>query len=273
MNWRSITLLLISINFVYWAWNTWIVLPSSNPPNHPLSQETPRLKLADETQLNTEALQSSTSLVSQIDQTIQATDQTDETNTQELTAEIAGNNDIEQFEYQDNAPSSSTQTLETQAVQEVCHRIGYFSNDAELQTVTGWFREEGISVSQVQTIENVFIGYWVHLPAYPNQAAAQQVVSALREKGIQDLFVELRAPHTNAISLGLFKQKSGADRRLKQLQTLGFPAKIANREPEQTVNWLEFDLDINQEVPLARIPVSQGQVRRLERRACEDVNS
>jgi len=96
---------------------------------------------------------------------------------------------------------------------------------------------------------------------------------ALREKNIKDLFVETRLPNRNAISLGLFRQRNGAEQRLKQIQALGFPARIINRELEQTVRWLEFEMDSRKVPPLARIPVTQGQVRRLERQDCLLVNA
>lgn len=252
MNWRALALLVIAANCIYWAWNTWIVVPSQRFTDHSFKADTPELVIVPE-QRTAPRLERVTQLSSNTSTSSTNADASSETATDvdNLSTETPG-----------NPIDVALQNISA------CHRVGYFVNRAEADAASAWLNIEGIETTSKTAKQNVFAGYWVHLPAYPNQAAAAQVVTALQDKNIKDLFVETRAPNQNAISLGLFRQRTGAEQRLKQIQALGFPAKIINREPEQTVYWLEFELENNRQIPLARIPVAEGQVRRLERQDC-----
>lgn len=256
MNWRSLTLLLIAANFIYWGWNTWIYEPQNNLVNHRFNVDTPELVIVDE--VSTSALIASEESPSRENTSEVIIDGAIEVTTLTTDAALGSADELKPVESNDIATP----------VLKVCHRVGFFTDKSETERAQAWLLTENLT-SLVQTsTENVFAGYWVHLPAYPNSEAAAQVVTALQEKNIKDLFVETRQPNQNAISLGLFRQRNGAEQRLKQIQALGFPAKIINREPEQTVYWLDIEVDEGQVPPLARIPVTEGQVRRLERREC-----
>lgn len=266
MNWRATTLLLIAANLIYWAWTTWIYEPQNNLTDHRFNAETPELVIVAESDSNSQDL-ASRELLTENNEFI------------EPLAEAAVLNTATSLGSSEEAPSSiDGQTRGSAGIVEeasisVCHRVGYFVDKAETDKAQAWLNTENLDAVVKTTTENIFAGYWVHLPSYPNAAAAAQVVDALREKNIKDLFVETRLPNRNAISLGLFRQRNGAEQRLKQIQALGFPARIINRELEQTVRWLEFEMDSRKVPPLARIPVTQGQVRRLERQDCLLVNA
>ena len=240
MNWRTISLLLILANLFYWAWTAWIVQPDIVGLEDHRIESVPKLALISSAELEAQKANSSAYVAK--------------------SAEISPG----------SVPTGVSASLSTGADPAglICQRIGSFIDDQVATAAAQWLRQEGIQAVKKAGKETV-LGYWVYLSKYPVRDAAVQVVEALREKGVDDLFIETAPPYTNSVSLGLYLQRSGAERRAKQIQTLGYPTRIGNKETEQQVFWVDIQVESGREIPLNRLQAPVGQVQRLKIKACE----
>ncbi len=83
-------------------------------------------------------------------------------------------------------------------------------------------------------------GYWVYLPAAPDREGALDAARRLADKGIHDYYVVTAGDSQNTISLGLFNDRSNAEKRLAQLQALDFAAKVEQRIDTESAYWIDY---------------------------------
>lgn len=240
MNWRTISLLLILANLFYWAWSTWIVQPDIIGLEDHRIASVPKLVLISKAELEAQ-----------------------QTNKNAYVAQAAAITP-------EAIPAGVSSSLSTdeESSELICQRIGSFLDDQIATAAAQWLRQEGIAAEKIPGSEKV-LGYRVYLPKYPVREAAVLVVEALREKGVDDLFIETEAPHINSVSLGLYLQRSGAERRARQIQSLGYPTRIGNKETEQQVYWVDIQVQSGREIPLNQLQAPVGQVQRLKIVSCE----
>jgi len=239
MNWRTIGLLLILANLFYWAWNAFITQPDIEGVQNHHIKNVPQLLLISQAELDQQKANSSAYVAK--------------------AAEISPS----------SVPSGVSASLsggESSAL--ICQRIGSFFDDQVATAAAQWLQQEGIAAEKKSGTETT-TGYWVYLPKYPVRDAAVKVVEALRKKGIDDLFIETAAPFANSVSLGLYLQRSGAERRARQIQSLGYPTRIGSKDTEQRVFWVDIQVESGREIPLNRLRSPTGQVQRLKIKSCE----
>ena len=240
MNWRTISLLLILANLFYWAWSTWIVQPDIVGLEDHRIESVPKLVLISEAELEAQKANINAYVVKPV-----------EINPESVPDGV-----------------SASLSLEGESSELICQRIGSFLEDQVASAAAQWLRQEGIAAEKVSGSEKV-LGYRVYLPKYPVRDAAISVVEALRKKGVDDLYIETEAPHANSVSLGLYLQRSGAERRARQIQSLGYPTRIGNKETEQQVFWVDIQVESGREIPLNQLQAPVGQVQRLKINSCE----
>jgi hypothetical protein len=121
----------------------------------------------------------------------------------------------------------------------VCVRVGPFEPadaDALLQNLPN--RVELLSdTSEEQTINT---GYYVLIPALPDRTAGLGKLEELEAAGFQDTWLFPRGPNRNAISLGLFRRKGGAERQASQVAAKGFEVEVRERTTTAERRWLQL---------------------------------
>ena len=88
-------------------------------------------------------------------------------------------------------------------------------------------------------------GYWVYLPAAATREAALDEARQLAAKGIHDYYVVTAGDSQNTISLGLFNDQSNAQKRLAQLQALGFAARVEQRVDTEPAYWVDYAVPVD----------------------------
>ena len=68
--------------------------------------------------------------------------------------------------------------------------------------------------------------YRVMLPAAASREDAQALVKRIAQAGLSDYFIIASGDEANAVALGQYRNKEGADRRLAQVQAAGFNAVL-----------------------------------------------
>ena len=143
-------------------------------------------------------------------------------------------------------PSSSTSTQESstapavKAPSALCYSLGPFGDRASADAMIAAFEQRNVKAALRQIQQTQVTGYWIYLPPYPSIAAATAATRELGAKGLHDYYVVATAPNVNAISLGLFRERSGAERRLEQVRKMGFQPKLQVRTSDKLLYWLDY---------------------------------
>ncbi len=123
-----------------------------------------------------------------------------------------------------------------------CYTVGPFKDLSRVQTVTDRLLSLGAPVERRSKTEQEQYGYRVYLESYPSRSKAIEVAAQLADQGIRDYFViSDEADHLNAISLGLFRKRSGAIRRMAQVRRFGFRPLMEIRYRETLIYWLDYE--------------------------------
>lgn len=123
-----------------------------------------------------------------------------------------------------------------------CGRIGPFPADESARALARRLTEQGWRARvEGQTVEE--IRYWVLLPPFPTAADAFAAERALRDAGIRDLQVLAGEGRDHALSLGLFRDRAAARRRLDQIRALGFAPQLEPLERRRAQFWVRFAAD------------------------------
>lgn len=162
--------------------------------------------------------------------------------------------------------SESASTAQVSDLVDQCFTLGPFKDVSIMRQVQDSIAEYVVDINTRKRVEAEKHRYWVYLTAKDGRAGAKKTGALLREKNINEFYIVLKGASKNSISLGHFKEQSGANRRLKQLVKLGFGAEIKVIYRDYDVYWLDYRLDqaaLEDNVDLAEYQ-SEGvsQIRR-----------
>ena len=126
-----------------------------------------------------------------------------------------------------------------------CFTLGPFADAAKSKRALGLLTTAGAKASQRENQEQVPYGYRVFIPPLSSRERAYELADKLRGAGIKDYFV-ITNPNDklNGISLGLFKQRTGAIKRVAQLRNMEYRASIEVRYKDKAIYWVDYAADI-----------------------------
>ncbi|MCX2893367.1 SPOR domain-containing protein, partial [Stenotrophomonas lactitubi] len=105
--------------------------------------------------------------------------------------------------------------------------------------------------------------YRVLLPAAASRDDAQATVKRIVAAGLSDYYIISQGEETNAIALGQYRNREGAERRMAAVQAAGFqPRLVASGDAGQW--WLEGQLSAAAEPAQAQQRSGAAQQRSLE---------
>jgi|GEM_PF-1517136 len=130
-------------------------------------------------------------------------------------------------------------------LEQACFTLGPFADKAKSKRALGLLAEAGAVASQRDSQEQVPYGYRVYIPPLSSRERAYQVADQLREAGIKDYFV-ITNPNDklNGVSLGLFRQRTGAIKRVAQLRNMEYRASIEVRYKDKDIYWVDYKAGI-----------------------------
>ena len=122
-----------------------------------------------------------------------------------------------------------------------CFTLGPFMNDDDVSEVAKMLMQSGRPIEKRASEKKEQIGYWVFIPPFPTREAALSKGEELKLLGEKHLYV-VKQPekYKNAISLGVFKGKSNAERRYRQMKNLGYDVKMEGRYRQNPVYWIDY---------------------------------
>lgn len=79
--------------------------------------------------------------------------------------------------------------------------------------------------------------YRVVIPPAVSREEAQATVKRIAEAGISDYFIISQGDDANAIALGQYRSREGAERRLAAVTAAGFPARLTDNGSGEEASW------------------------------------
>jgi cell division septation protein DedD len=149
-----------------------------------------------------------------------------------------------------------------------CTSVGPFRELSQAATAAAALRAAGHQPLQRVAEGDIWIGYWVYIPAIATEREANEILAKVRAEGITDSYVIPNSDSGNLVSLGVFSEISGVSRRRDQVRGLGFEPEVVDRTRRATVYWIDISLGADQALDFDSLQ-TPGRIIRLEQRACE----
>lgn len=145
-----------------------------------------------------------------------------------------------------------------------CVALGPFADRVAATSAQG---KAGSVISQVRLREQPAASgsarYRVLLPAAANREEAQATVKRIVAAGLSDYYIISQGEDANAVALGQYRNREGAERRMAAVQAAGFqPRLVASGDAGQW--WLEGQLAAGTQPAQAQQRSGAAQSRSLE---------
>lgn len=131
--------------------------------------------------------------------------------------------DAEAAETEEPPSPAEPETAPDQVSSVVCIRAGWFEERAAAGDAADWMRSAGAEAVAIrQEEQQVIRNYQVYLPPASSREAAKSTANELRDKGVSDIWIIDRGAQANGISLGVYRSKGNTNRRVAQMEELGY---------------------------------------------------
>lgn len=118
-----------------------------------------------------------------------------------------------------------------------CYQVGPFASLGETEQAASRLQSYGVHApGRRSTEEQDQLRYWVLYEA-ADKDVARRAYDSLRSQGMKDLFV--MANQENTLSLGLFRGRNTARRRVEEVRAMGVAAEIREKYRTRTLYWLD----------------------------------
>ena len=136
-------------------------------------------------------------------------------------------------------PSPSTQR--TALNDTSCLSVGPFTDLAGTAQAAALLKAKGFDPRQRAEQGQVSAGYWVYVGGLASQAEADRALVTLERSGIKDaLVMPQNADAGHRLSLGLYSERSRAERRAQAVRQAGLDAEIAERKLPGMLYWVDL---------------------------------
>ena len=123
-----------------------------------------------------------------------------------------------------------------------CVTIGPFKTNTDADGAMATYEAEGMRAVVRTTQGQVFVGHWVQIRNIPDRDAGNLMLDKLREGGLGEAYIVPTEDEGLKISLGLFGERSRAERVELQAKSLDLPADITPRMRDATVFYVDIAL-------------------------------
>jgi hypothetical protein len=150
-----------------------------------------------------------------------------------------------------------------------CLSVGPFNDMTIAARTARMLLDQGFKPQQRAEEGEILDGYWVYVGGMQGDAEVADVAQRLEANGFTDAHVMKESPQGRRISVGLFTEHAGAERRAKAVQHLGLQPEITERKFPGTVYWVDVSLPPGMhELPTQDLVADGGRVIRVGMQAC-----
>jgi len=123
-----------------------------------------------------------------------------------------------------------------------CVTLGPFTANPDAESALAEYEGQGMRASLRTTQGQVFVGHWVQIRNIPDRDTGNAILAQLREGGLGDAYLVPTDEEGLKISLGLFGEKSRAERIELQAKSLDLQPDITPRMRDATVFFVDIGL-------------------------------
>lgn len=151
-----------------------------------------------------------------------------------------------------------------------CYSLGPFDEENSVKSASSTLSELGLVTSYKSETRQEVSGYWVYLPPFPTRDDARKVISMLKERGIKDFLIVSNGVKRNAISLGFFGTRDGAQQHQTRMKAIGLNPILEEAHRETNGFWLDFSSPNTPPLPATVIEALQSQYDEIsmKKRPC-----
>jgi hypothetical protein len=121
-----------------------------------------------------------------------------------------------------------------------CVSIGPFGDIGSSARAAAVLKDKGFDPQQRAVAGETSDGFWVYVGGLKTQSQVDRVRQDLVFHGITDAHAMADAGAADRrVSVGLFSEREGADKRAKQVQHLGLKAEVAERKLPVSMYWVD----------------------------------
>ena len=122
--------------------------------------------------------------------------------------------------------------------------VGPFSDLTSAAAASSLLQSRGFAPSQRAEPGPDLVAYWVYLDNVPSDAAATRLLRRLHSSGLSDAHVMpvTQESEPRRVSVGLFNEHAGAERRASQVKGLGLSPAITEQRQAQATYWVNINL-------------------------------
>ena len=118
-----------------------------------------------------------------------------------------------------------------------CASLGPYATQAQAQAALTALGADAARPRLREVPGKAASSYRVLIAPAASREEAQATAKRIVEAGFSDYFVVSQGEETNAVALGQYRNREGAERRLASLTAAGFPAKLATSGTEIAPSW------------------------------------
>jgi hypothetical protein len=125
-----------------------------------------------------------------------------------------------------------------------CVTVGPFSDLVFAAAANALLQTRGFKPTQRDEPGEDLIEYWVYLDNVPTDGAATRLLQRLHSSGLADAHVmPVASPaEPRRVSVGLFNEQGGAERRARQVKALGLAPVITEQHQPLATYWVDINL-------------------------------
>lgn len=118
-----------------------------------------------------------------------------------------------------------------------CSSFGPFESRDRAQAAATALRADLVRSRLREVPPKAATSYRVLIPPAASREDAQAMVKRIVDAGFSDYFIIAQGEDANAVALGQYRNREGAERRLAALTAAGFPARIVGNGAEAAARW------------------------------------
>jgi cell division septation protein DedD len=150
-----------------------------------------------------------------------------------------------------------------------CLTVGPFKDVSRSGRAVSLLRASGFTPKQRTENGDSWAGYWVYVGGLKSEAEQADILRKLEGNGIMDAHSMPDTGDGLQVSVGLFSDRGGADRRSRSVQRLGLKADIMEKKQTGTMYWVDLNPDgSKQPVPTENLIALEETGTRLEMKTC-----
>ncbi len=149
-----------------------------------------------------------------------------------------------------------------------CLRLGPVPTAAAAQQALEQLAARGIDAAPIARDAQVWLGHWVQIGGFASVTAAETARRRLTSGGLADAYL-MQDGVQPMLSLGVFRDRSGADRVASAARTLGFEVSMRDRYRPAVEQWLLIRPRPGQTLGPADVSLAGDRIMRTESTVCE----